>query len=73
MILGVPLVKSLRCLWIGSIFSAYLAVNAGFAYGAYRISEYSTYLGVWSGILACALFTSIVLYFAMMVVQQVRR
>ena len=72
-ILAVPLVKSLQCLWLVSTFSLYIAVNAGFAYGGYRIAEYSMYLGVWSGAIAWALFTTIVLYFSLQVAQQIKR
>ena len=72
-ILAVPLVKSLQCLWLVSTFSLYIAVNAGFAYGGYRIAEYSMYLAVWSGAIACALFTTIVLYFSLQVAQQIKR
>ena len=73
-ILGVPLVKSLQCLWLVSTFSVYISVNAGIGYGGYLISEYySRYLGIWAGILACALFTSIVIYYALRVAQQLKR
>lgn len=47
-------------------------VNAGFAYGGYRISEYSRYLGIWSGAISCAVFTAISLYLALRVVLQIR-
>ena len=73
MTLGVPLVKSIQCLWLISTFSLYIAVNAGFAYGGYRIAEYSMYLGVWAGAIACALFTTIVLYFSLQVARQIKR
>tara|TARA_R110002020_G_scaffold459667_3_gene677800 strand:+ start:746 stop:922 length:177 start_codon:yes stop_codon:yes gene_type:complete len=55
-----------------SIFSLYVAINAGFAFGGYYLSQYSFYLGIWAGFLAFSLFTSIVLYVALSVIRQVR-
>ena len=72
MILAVPLAKFLQCLWLVSIFSLYITVNAGFAYGGYLLSSYSMYLGIWSGVLAFTLFTSIVLFITLRVLQQLK-
>ena len=48
-----------------------MSISAGFAYGGYLLSSYSMYLGIWAGILSFSLFTSIVLFITLRVMQQV--
>ena len=74
MILVEQLERSLQWslgLWLCSF---YVTISAGFALLGYWLSVlYSPYLGVWVGALLFVMFTTVITFFALQIVQRVGR